>query len=119
MRKLDKAEQWFEEDAAEVSVHSLQAFGGELVSRYGEVQELIELLSFARLVAKKRLHPFVLSVFYDSKAALVTFDFHPGVLLGSPVEQELHRAALQSISQFVWLDHCVWHGRDNDNIPEI
>ncbi len=106
--------QYFEEKSQQVSPESLKAFGIEIFSRYGNADEIIEMINFSKLAAQNDIAHYVKRVFYDSKANLCTFEFVDSVKEYDPVAEALKQAAMESIGQFDWFG-TVGHGAPLDD----
>ena len=66
----------FDEKAHQLSTCSLTAFGIELTTRYSKCGEMIDMLQFAQLAAQAGAASLVKALFYDSKAAVCSFEWH-------------------------------------------
>lgn len=93
---------YFAEKATQVEPSNLQAFGIPVSSRYGNADELTEILQFAQLLAQKGIAHQVLKVFYNSKVGICEFDLDPSVKKGTPVANVILEAARKTVAQFDW-----------------
>jgi len=59
--------QYFGEKSQQVDPSAFTAFGIEMESRYGFVDEIIEMMRFAELAARSNVAHYVKRVFYNSK----------------------------------------------------
>ena len=82
----------------------------ELVSRHCVAYEEKELEEFAQAIQGNNLHPFVLSVFYDSNSCCCQFTLAECVEEYSPLANEIMALALETIGQFEWFGY-IEHGR--------
>ncbi len=104
---------WTEDRAQQLDTHAMTAFGIRLVSRYANAQEMIELIEFARAAADANVNMFVAEAFYDSGSSCCSFTLSPALAAaGDTATQALLSAALQTLSQFLWLGG-IHHGRDD------
>ncbi|EPT9328200.1 hypothetical protein ACVTOK_004548, partial [Vibrio alginolyticus] len=55
---------------------SIKAFGIEIESRAGKINEICEMLEFVKDLAEKDLVSHVKSLFYDSKGNICTVEFN-------------------------------------------
>ncbi len=104
IKKDSIMDKWFEEKSSQVSPSSVLAFGITLSSRYGHVDELIEMMEFAKLCAVKKVENYVKSVFYNSKSGQCSFELDPSVQQGDSVAEILYGVALETIGYFDWFD---------------
>lgn len=100
---------YFGEKSHQLSTGSLEAFGISLCSRYAKADEMIQMLSFAELVAQQGLHHLVSEAFYDSGSCCCTFTLKPDVDPLSAVGEQIKECALATIGQFDW-EGSVLHG---------
>lgn len=82
----------------------------ELVSRHSVEYEEKELDEFAQAIQRDNLHPFVLSVFYDSNSCCCQFTLAECVEEHSSLANEIRSVALETIGQFEWFGY-IEHGR--------
>ena len=102
---------YFAEKAHQVSPDMLNAFGINLLTRYGKVDELVEMLNFTKLAAIANVHTLVKELFYDSKACLCTIELEDESQWLSDEGLQLRDCAARSIRQFQW-DGTIGHGLD-------
>jgi hypothetical protein len=95
---------YFGEKTRQVEPSVLQAFGINIISRYGQADELIELMQFAQLAAAKKVSQYVKVAFYDSKAFCCTFELDASIQQGDLRANTILEAATASISVFLWFD---------------
>jgi hypothetical protein len=100
---------YFGERSRQVEPGTLVAFGIEVKSRYGQAQELIELLDFAESAARKNVAHHVKQAYYDSKMCLCSFTLDPSVREGDPIAALILEAATEGVGQFEWFG-VVRHG---------
>lgn len=100
---------WFGEKSSEIDPCTLTAFGIEISSRYGKMHELTEMMGFCGECARRKVENYVRKVFYDSKAAICTFEIDPAVREDDAVAAAIFAGASETISQFLWFD-LVQHG---------
>ena len=93
---------YFGERSRQVEPGTLVAFGIEVTSRYGQAQELIELLDFAESAARKGVAHLVKKAYYNSKECMCDFTLDPSVRQGDPVAALILEAATAGIGQFEW-----------------
>ncbi|MCE7510268.1 hypothetical protein [Alloalcanivorax xenomutans] len=94
---------WFEEKTHQVEQYGITAFGIPLTSRYHKADEIISMLQFAQSVARRGVAHYVTGVDYDSKATICGIETADTVSLGDPVHQQIHAAAMATLSQFMLL----------------
>lgn len=102
---------WFDDKSEQVSPGTLKAFGIRIESRYGDAEELVEMLEFCGDAAVQELEQHIESIFYDSKANLCSFKVADGLEPESAEAGRLLEIAHQRIRQFMWIDDNVHHGR--------
>ena len=100
---------YFGEKSQQIGPSILDAFGVTISSRYGQSDELIEMMQFARILAEKQVSHFVKCVSYDSKAYLCSIELDPSVQQDDPVAEIILEAATETIGQFDWFE-TVQHG---------
>lgn len=86
------------EKRAQISPAMLLVLGVPVTSRYGKLNELIEMLDFLRLIEKKQALRYVTSLFYDSKSGVCTVETDPDTPRGGDVEGMLALAATLTIT---------------------
>jgi hypothetical protein len=106
---------YFGEKSRQVEPGDMTAFGIEISSRYGQVQELLEMLRFAELAALKKVSHYVKRAFYDSKANTCWLELDPSVQDGDAVATAIFEAATAALGVFDWFG-CVQHG---DAVAEL
>ena len=105
---------FFDEKASQVEPGELVAFGINIISRYSKANELIEMLSFAKLAALDDVADAVDEIFYDSKACICSFKFSRDIYFGDPTERKLFSAAIATIGQFDWFDTVHHRGEEDE-----
>ena len=100
---------YFGERSRQVEPGTLVAFGIEVTSRFGQAQELIELLDFAESAARKGVAHHVKKAYYNSRECMCDFTLDPSVREGDPVAALILEAALKCVCQFDWFG-MVMHG---------
>ena len=100
---------YFGEKSQQIEPSVLDAFGVTISSRYGQSNELIEMMQFAEIIALKKVSHFVRGVAYDSKAYNCSIELDPSILEGDPVAEIILEAATETIGQFDWFG-TVHHG---------
>lgn len=88
------------EKQTQVAPAMLLVLGVPVTSRYGQLNELVEMLDFLRLIEKKQALRYVTSLFYDSKSGLCTIETDSDTPRGSAIEETLMVAATLTISQY-------------------
>ncbi|MGD8113080.1 hypothetical protein [Vibrio sp. TRT 17S01] len=83
---------------------NMTAFGIEIESRAGKVDEICEMLKFAKEVASKNLDVHIKSVFYDSKGSVCTFEFYSEIEQHTYEGQAIYQCASKYISRFMMFD---------------
>ena len=101
---------WFDEKASQVNSGSLTAFGIRIDSRYDKASELVEMLRFCEGIAELGHEGLISTVFYDSKANICSFETAAGARITPNENAAMLLVALDTISQFFWLDDRVHHG---------
>lgn len=84
----------------QVAPAMLLVLGVPVTSRYGKLNELLEMLDFLRLIERKAVLHYVSSLFYDSKSLLCTIETDGDTPRGGRVEATLMVAATLTISQY-------------------
>lgn len=102
---------WFDEKSEQVSPGTLTAFGIRIESRYGNAEELVEMLEFCADAAMQELERHIESIFYDSKAGVCAFEPAGGLKPSASAAARLLQIAQNRISQFTWIDDELYHGR--------
>src|SRR5437879_3439244 len=104
-KELKKMVNYFEEKTSQIEPGVLTAFGMVISSRYNNAAELIELIEFARLVAEKKVTPYVKQAWYNSKASLCTIELDSSVHEGDAVADAILEAATETLTQFDWFEY--------------
>jgi len=98
-----------EELRTEIFKNAKRLHGVPYLSRYGVLEEELEMERFLRAVAAERLEGYVLSLYYDSNASLCDIETVEGLTAGDPEGERLNQLAARHISQFHLLG-CIGHG---------
>lgn len=70
------------------------------ISRYGTLEEELEMEGFINEAASLWLNTYLRGIYYDSNASLCLIETAEGLAPGSPAAAQLNRAAHKHISQF-------------------
>jgi hypothetical protein len=101
-KEKKKMVNYFEEKARQIDPGALTAFGIVIFSRHDQADEVVELIAFARLVAEKKVTPYVKQAWYNSKASLCTIELDSSVHEGDAVADAILDAATETLTQFDW-----------------
>lgn len=102
---------YFAEKSTQIDPCKLIAFGIHVHSRYGNAEEIVEMIDFANRAARKCVAHYVKEVFYDSKCGLCNFVLVDAVRDGDAVSDTLYGIAENTIRNFMWLGGIVCEGR--------
>lgn len=89
-----------EELRSEIFKNAKQLHGVPYLSRYGYVEEVLEMERFLHAIAAEQLQGYVLSLYYDSNASFCDIETVEGLTANDPGGQLLIQAAKANISQF-------------------
>jgi hypothetical protein len=108
-KKMEKKKMinYFEEKAGQIDPGAFTAFGMAISSRYDQADELVELIAFARLVAEKKVTPYVKQAWYNSKASLCTIELDSSVQERDAVADAILEAATETLTQFDWFGNPI------------
>jgi hypothetical protein len=106
-KEAKKMLHYFGEKARQIDPGALVAFGMAISSRYDQANEIVELISFARRVAEKKVTPYVKHAWYNSKATLCTIELDPSVHEGDAVADAILEAATETVTQFDWFGNPI------------
>jgi len=87
----------------EIEPSTLKVFGVTIVSRYGVLSEVVEMIEFLQDAQKAGLVEPIDSLFYDSNIPSCTFTFkakHQGI--EKQYDHPILKTALKYIAQFEW-----------------
>jgi hypothetical protein len=112
-KEIKKMVNYFEEKARQIDPGELTAFGMVISSRYDQADEMVELIAFARLVAEKKVTPYVKQACYNSKASLCTIELDSSVHEEDAVADAILEAATETLTQFDWFGNPIL-GRQAD-----
>ena len=93
---------WFNEKVHQIDNASITAFGVTLETRYGNANEMIEMLSFVRDLAYNNLESNIKEIFYDTNACICNITFIDGLDQFSEESLDMLKIAKKHISQFDW-----------------
>ena len=93
---------WFADKQCQISHHAITAFGIRLESRYGNANEMAQMLNFAADCARDGLEAGIQSVFYNSKNSLCSFEFSQDHNEDSDFAKAVKIHALKNIACFDW-----------------
>lgn len=93
---------YFGEKSQQISPNSITAFGIDIISRYGNAEEIIQMINFAKKIAISGISNYVSEIFYDSKANQCSLKLAPSVKADDPIGKLIYEAASTTISQFDW-----------------
>lgn len=114
---MTKLKDWYGEKTQQVSPDKLMAFGIKIDSRYGKVNEMIEMLKFVSAASVSNICHYIQELFYDTKSCCCFFKLHPDVEEGDPIWALILQLAKNSISQFQLFDD-VYYDHEHDQMME-
>jgi hypothetical protein len=85
----------------------MNAHGIRLVSRYGKIQEMIEMLNAAQDLRQRDLTFAVKELFYDGKSNCLSY-----TLSDNQMYRAVDLVMSRHITQFESLNGCVYHQED-------
>lgn len=88
---------------------AITVHGVRLVSRYGSLSELRQMIDFVERAKAAWVARYVKEVFYDGKSCCASFEFHVKPETGDPVFSKVLEVAKQTIAQFE-LGGTIYHG---------
>lgn len=91
---------FFAEKTQQVDPHSFTSFGIEIISRYGNASEIIEMIKFTKHLASQGVGHYVKQVYFDSKAAFCSVYVSKDVQEDDLVDLKIRSAAAQNISVY-------------------
>lgn len=93
--EISMKKDWFCDKPYQIDVHTIKAFGIEIMSRYGVAKEVIQMLGFCEALAEYGLSDFVEGCFYDgqSQCCVVTLHDEGPEHNGGPAWQFIHEIA--------------------------
>jgi hypothetical protein len=89
-----------EELRSEIFKNAKQLHGVPYLSRYGYVEEVLEMERFLDAIAAEQLEGYVLSLYYDSNASFCDIETVEGLTANDPDGVRLTQAAVGHLSQF-------------------
>jgi hypothetical protein len=99
---------YFEEKSQQVEPASMKAFGVNISSGHGKATEIIEMITFCRLVATDEIVG-VKSLFYDSNSDCCQIECGSQVAKDLALAAKVELAAKRSLSQYELLGK-IGHG---------
>lgn len=107
---------YFKEKSHQLNTGKIIAFGIPLLSRYSNCAEMIQMLTFAELLARNKLNGFVSDIFYDSKAYICSITPSSSDAFKYENGELIFNFAKKTIDQFLWNDQ-VFH-KENFGLSE-